>query len=321
MAYSHAQKLGPSLEQINWLGGTICVLTLRRWGWLVPKLKARMSQILAQNPDPVLKAKSLVWLALAEDYAGNSKGSAEIFRSVLDSHRIHLKPADLHMATITLSLNYLVRGKFAESRKAIDEMFSSSEDRSVSLFSQLRPYVEWSKLGAMSFLQPLNELAPVIQSSKAVFSYTNEEEWALTQYLGHLLLVHYCGGSRDAQQIDEIEERFRVIGLSSKKTFLEANFFWIALSLVRLEQMSRGEVDAARVARLLQETSAIKGHPIRDQFLVVLDQRFSILTKKPISVFDGDKFRAQLKETESFFVLAEYEKNLAMSAKESHAAN
>jgi hypothetical protein len=315
MAYGCAKKLGPSLEQINWLGATICVLTLKGWSLPIRKLKSKAEQILNENSDPVLHTKWQVWMALAADYAGNSLVSAGTFHSILHQDRKNLMPADLHMVAMTLSLNYLLRGKFRESMHSIDMIFSNLEDKGVNLFSQLRPYVEWCKLGAMSFLEPQENLLSLVQTSKAIFSFTDHEEWAITQYLGHRLLMIYNSGSKEGDLINEIEDRFRFIQKTPKKIFLEANFFWIALALVRLEQFGRKEISQKQVAKLLRELTYISSHPVRKHFVAILKQRFLILKGSTLNSCNDLQFEEELVLADNLFALQENRKNIILSEK------
>ncbi|MBY0413464.1 MAG: hypothetical protein K2Q18_04835 [Bdellovibrionales bacterium] len=308
-AYKHAKLIGPSIEMINWIGGTMCVFILKGWSHRVPKLRDQAEQVLKEINDPAASAKWQLWQALALDYSGDSHNSAESFRNLLTQKRSHLRMHDLKLSALTLSCNYLLRGHFKESAEAVEYIFEDFEAKNCNFFSQTRPFVSWYKIGAGSYILPLSELEETLKSSKAIFSQQDHEKWAITQYIGNMLFYTYINGSRDTVLINELEKRFQSLGFKPKDTYIEAAFFWFALALVRLEQFSNKEIGKKQMEDLLAKIKRLPAHPVFKQHFRVLEERFLIIESRGLEYKFDAEFENLLVSTDNRLALVEYHRN------------
>jgi hypothetical protein len=311
-AYIYSKYAGPSIDRIDWIGGTICLLTLKKWTRWIPSLMQEGEEILRKTQSPEIIGKWNIWMALAEDYSGNSKKSAESFTKILEQSRNHLKPVDLQLSGLTLSCNFLLRGHFNKAIQSIESLLDSSRPQESHLFSHTRTYIEICGLGSLGFLKSSDHYQDLIRISKAIFSQTDHEKWVITQYLGNRLFILYCEGSHDIELTAEIETRFNSLELKPQKTFLEACYFWIALSLVKLEQFSRGQVSKKQIRALLKKNKKLQDHPILKQHIFILEQRFSILCHQAVDFKETKDFEAELKLTENLLGFQEYQRNKLM---------
>lgn len=306
--YVCAKKLGPSIEMINWYGGTICVLILKGKHKIANYLKKDAEKMLGELNSPDVNAKWNIWQAIAIDYSGDSKKSVQLFEHTFQTQKNHLHMHDLRLGVFTMCCNYLLRGHFEKSTKALDYLFEENINPQCSYFSHTGRFIDWYKIGPYSFLMPDSGIEENLRFSRAIFSQQDEEKWAITQYLGNLLFNIYNNG-QELALTDEVELRFTLLKLSPQNTYIEAAFFWVGLTLVRLAQFENKLLSEKDMKRLMGKIKKMPNHPILNQHRKILEERFNILTSN-ISTYELDEnFLNELNHSDNELAKLEYHKN------------
>jgi hypothetical protein len=254
-------RLGPSIQMINWLGGTGCVLSLLGIGKAADSMIGKAEQISRTLPPGYPGAKALLWRALAQDYLGEPTLSAKSFSKLLTEFRCDLSPHDLRLASATLACNYLLRGQMQESNRVIESMFDEISSSQATVFSNSQTFVDWYRIPALSFLGRDTELQDIIKNSKVIFSSTDEEKWQVTQFLGGLLIYYYTQEDKPMDEIDNCLRRFDSLGLTPRSTYSEACHYWVARAYVLLELFREGKVEESRALQALSDLERTRRHP------------------------------------------------------------
>jgi hypothetical protein len=254
-------RLGPSMQMINWLGGTGCVLSLLGISKAANSLIGKAEEISRTLPPGYPEAKALLWRALAQDYLGEPTVSATSFSKLLTEFRCDLSPHDLRLASATLACNYLLRGQMRESNRVIESMFDEISPSQATVFSNSRTFVDWYRIPALSFLGRDTELKDIIKNSKVIFSSTDEEKWQITQFLGSLLIYYYTQEDKPMEEIDNCLRRFDSLGLTPRSTYSEACHYWVARAYVLLDLFREGKVEKSRALHALSDLERTRRHP------------------------------------------------------------
>lgn len=309
--YHCAKRLGNSLEMINWYGGSYIICILKGQKRIAGHLKKRAEAMLTEMNNPKAQAKWNIWQAISLDYVGESKKSVDLFKYALEVEGEYLQIHDRRLGIFTMCCNLLLRGHFEHSSNAIEYLINSHTTPNCSYFSQTRRFIDWYKIGAHSFLSSSEslDLKDNLKMSKAIFSQQDHEKWAITQYLGNLLFSLYNEGSEDSLLINDIEKRFLNLNLSPANTYIEAAFFWIALALVRLEELAQNKIEIKKAKTLILKLKKLPNHPILNQHVKILEERFLIISSQ-IKTYEMDmNFVTQLKTSENLLGLMELERN------------
>lgn len=309
--YYCAKRLGNSIEMINWYGGSYIICILKGQKKIAAQLKKSAEVMLAEMNNPKAQAKWNIWLAISLDYIGESKKSVDLFKYALEVEGEYLQIHDRRLGIFTMCCNLLLRGHFEQSSNAIEYLINTDKTPNCSYFSQTRRFIDWYKIGAHSFLSSSEsvELKDNLKMSKAIFSQQDHEKWAITQYLGNLLFCLYNEGSEDSLLINDIEKRFLNLNLAPANTYIEAAFFWIALALVRLEEFAQNKIELKKIRSLIGKLKKLPNHPILNQHVKILEDRFLILISFEKNYKVDEDFVAQLKESENLLGLMELERN------------
>lgn len=254
-------RLGPSIQMINWLGGTGCVLSLLGLNKAANSMIGKAEEISRALPPGYPEAKALLWRALTEDYLGEPTVSAKSFSKLLTEFRRDLSPHDLRLASATLACNYLLRGQMRESNQVIESMFEEISPSQSTVFSNSRTFVDWYRIPALSFLGRDTELRDIIKNSKVIFSSTDEEKWQITQFLGSLLIYYYTQEDKPMEEIDNCLRRFDSLGLTPRSTYSEACHYWVARAYILLDLFRAGKVEESRALHALSDLDHTRRHP------------------------------------------------------------
>ncbi len=244
-----AFQLGESIQMVNWLGGSGCVLAVLGWKSMASEMIARALKVGRKSQAPYALQKAQLWNALFLSYKACLKESAIEFESALKVKPSQLSPFDIRLAVTTLSCNYLVRGHMKASENCIQEVTSKEQPRG-RYFSCGRAFVDWYRLPALGFLGECDEAEVVLKNSQIVFHRIDEEKWQITQFLGGLLTYYYSQSERNLSKIQECLQRFEALRLTPKKTYVEAAQIWIAkahlyVDLALEEKISQREAKRA----------------------------------------------------------------------------
>lgn len=252
LAKHPAMRLGPSMQLINWQGGSACVWAIVGWSSRAKKLIGDALKTAHEIPEPYARAKAHLWNALYLNYRDRPKEAALEFESCLSDP--NLSPYDVRLAATTLSCNYLIRGKMQSADASIRHM----TDREVlrgRYFSSGKAYVDWYRLPALGFIGDASEARDVLKSSEVVFDRVDEERWQITLFLGGLLNYFYSQKERDLKSIRGALARFDALGLSPRLTYLEAAQIWVAKAHLFVDLAIEGEIKPSEAHRAVRELS------------------------------------------------------------------
>jgi hypothetical protein len=256
-----AAQLGPSLEMVNWLGGSGCVWIILGWSSRARKLIERSLLVGQSLSSSYAVAKALLWKALFLDYRGQPRESAQEFEQVLSYAKADLLPIDRRLVATTLSCNYLIRGHMRKSEAVIQNL-TDGEDPSCRYFSSSKAYVDWYRLPAVSFLNDEKAAQDLLMTnSQIVFFRVDEEKWQITQFLGGLLMFHYTKMERSMSDIQACLRRFQLLKLSPEKTYLEASHFWVAKAHLMIDLAFEGKVSVNEAEHAVRDLGKTMKHP------------------------------------------------------------
>ena len=278
---SLAAQLGPSLEMVNWLGGSGCVWVLLGWSSRARKLIERALVVGQSLNSSYSVAKALLWKALFLDYRGQPRESAQEFEQVLSFAKADLFPSDRRLVATTLSCNYLLRGHMRKSEAVIRNL-TESEDPSCRYFSSGKAYVDWYRLPAVSFLNEEKEAQDLLmKNSQIAFFRVDEEKWQITQFLGGLLMSHYAKAEKNLAEIQACLRRFQLLKLSAKKTYLEAAHFWVAKAHLMIDLAFEGKVSVNDAEKAVRDLGRTLKHPDLQAHAWVAKAKCQLLKPNP----------------------------------------
>jgi hypothetical protein len=319
-----ALRLGDSIEMVNWLGGSGCVWALIGWTSRARKMIEEAVAVSQRLNQSFATGKALLWKSLFLDYLGKPKDSAAEFQMLWQNPQFELTPHDRRLVATTLSCNYLMRGYMKKSEEIIQEL-TFTEDSNCRYFSSGKAYVDWYRLPAVSFLRGEGESAAILANSQIAFFRVDEERWQIAQFLGGLLMYYYRQKDKNLASIQACFERFSLLGIEPKNTYIEASFYWIAKAHLMIDLAFEGKIAINDAEAAVKELRKAQKHPsLKAQGLVAmakvellqpnvnfgkLDQRIEKASKLAsqhdnlwvqfeILKFQAMKFRKQKSDTE-----------------------
>jgi hypothetical protein len=255
-----AQRLGDSIQMVNWLGGSGCVWALIGWTSRARKLIEEAVAVSQRLNQSMVTGKALLWKSLFLDYLGRPKDSAEEFQMLWQNPQFQLTPHDRRLVATTLSCNYLMRGFMKKSEEVIQEL-TFSEDSNCRYFSSGKAYVDWYRLPSVSFLRGDGESAGILANSQIAFFRVDEERWQIAQFLGGLLMYYYRQKEKNLAAIQACLERFSLLGIRPQKTYIEASFYWIAKAHLMIDLAFEGKVSINEAEAAVKELKKAQKHP------------------------------------------------------------
>ncbi len=248
-------RIGPSIEMLNYLAATATMFAIykrKHLAYWYLRLAKKIVRLLNQ---PDVQAKYRSWEILTFSYLDKATKSSNLIEKLLIEQKKDLSLYTLRLLCTTLSTNYTLRGKMIESVAAIDNMLTPYDYTCTKIFSCNKTFIEWYKIAALSFLGKHDEANLIIDNSRAIFTSIDEEKWQLTLYLGNLLIHHYISPVTHYKEVEIILERFKALHLFPKKTFIEAQFFWVGKAYLLFKLYDEGHVEFMDVVHAVQDVN------------------------------------------------------------------
>ncbi len=228
------RELGPSRPLLNWYGGSACVFALIGLKRQSAIMIRHCQEVASAIRTPAELGKTLIWQALAEDYAGSPAHSAQLFERCLDEYGTHLPAVDLKLSAVALSINYLSRGHFRKALEALDKFRRFNPGLLKSYEGQHLDVTAWYGLGPKAMLGEVTDVKEMQAEFRYILSADRDEKWLVAQFLGHLLIAGRKTGL-DAGGIEDLINRFRILDMSPRSTHCEAAFYWVAKAYSRFD--------------------------------------------------------------------------------------
>jgi tetratricopeptide (TPR) repeat protein len=272
-------EAGISRPQLNWYGGSACVMALIGMRKFSLKLIKRCHRISEELKSPRDLGKALIWKALLYDYNGMPIRSAEMFRHCLDVYGHDLDPFDLRLAALTLSTNYFSRGHFEDALYPLKKM--KTWNPCFNFVGKKVSWMDasfWYSLGPSVMLNKEEGVGTILSSFRSILSSDKDDKWLIAQYLGHLLTVERKI-SLPGFDLEEIVRRFRILEMKASETHFEASFYWISQAYLSFDHARKDPRHVEKFKASLANLKRTPPHPTNQSHYAVLRAGLALITK------------------------------------------